>query len=105
VAIEKMNDDTDKLPEDKSTAVQGFEFPRSEREVVRVWAHRWKGRDVFSVHVFYRGKGGVWLPTRKGITMRLELIRKLIESLNGISACPATESPPMRAESTNAAGL
>jgi hypothetical protein len=59
-----------------------YEFARSERERVRIWAHTFMNRPVVSVHIFYREKGtGVWKPTRKGITLGRQYLDQLTDAL------------------------
>jgi hypothetical protein len=59
-----------------------YEFARSDRERVRIWAHTFKNRPVVSVHIFYRERGtGAWKPTRKGITLGRQYLAQLTHAL------------------------
>lgn len=59
-----------------------YEFARSERERVRIWAHTFMNRPVVSVHIFYREKGTrAWKPTRKGITLGRQYLDQLTDAL------------------------
>ncbi|MBK7832774.1 MAG: hypothetical protein IPJ56_10625 [Gemmatimonadetes bacterium] len=63
-------------------ASEVYEFARSERERVRIWAHTFMNRPVVSVHIFYREKGtGAWKPTRKGITLGRQYLAQLTHAL------------------------
>lgn len=59
-----------------------YEFARSGRERVRIWAHTFKNRPVVSVHIFYReARTGAWKPTRKGITLGRQFLPLLADSV------------------------
>lgn len=59
-----------------------YEFARSDRERVRIWAHTFKNRPVVSVHIFYReARTGAWKPTRKGITLGRQFLTQLTDAL------------------------
>lgn len=45
------------------------EWPRSNRETIRVTLQWFQGRWVFSIRAWYRNGAGEWRPGRDGITL------------------------------------
>jgi hypothetical protein len=56
-------------------------FNKNAREKVRVMLTTYQGRDLIDVRSCVEGEGGTLIPTRKGITMSIDLIKTLKESL------------------------
>ena len=55
-------------------------FNKNAREKVRVMLTTYQGRDLIDIRSCVEGESGL-IPTRKGITMSIELILKLQECL------------------------
>jgi len=67
---------------DEKTLV--YEFEKNALERVRAEFTRWSGRDVFNLRVFYDAGDGTpdWKPTKKGLTVRVELIPELKKAMD-----------------------
>lgn len=64
------------------------EFPKNSRETVRVAVGDYKGHALIHVRAWTENtkKPGSLIPTRNGLSLRRELIPRLIEALNKASA-------------------
>jgi hypothetical protein len=51
-------------------------------DLVRVSLTEFKGRQYVEVRTYYMADDGEWKPTRKGITLAPELMRKVSAALN-----------------------
>jgi len=61
------------------------EFSKSSVEVVRTRFTRWQGKEYLDLRVWYISRPGEReKATHKGITLRLELVPKLLESLSKV---------------------
>lgn len=57
-------------------------LPRGDREVLRLSLDRFKGFEYVSVRVWYQPEPGApWLPTRKGVTIKLHELPDVIQAL------------------------
>jgi len=67
---------------DEKTLV--YEFEKNALEWVRAEFTRWNGRDVFNLRVFYDAGDGTpdWRPTKKGLTVRTELVPELKKAMD-----------------------
>jgi hypothetical protein len=61
-----------------------YEFEKNTEERVRAEFSQWNGRDLFSLRVFFNVGSGTpdWRPTRKGLTIRTELIPELKKAMD-----------------------
>ena len=56
-------------------------FPKNSIEEVRISLTSFKGQEYLDVRVFYRADDGEFRPTKKGVTINMELIPDLLEGL------------------------
>ena len=56
-------------------------FEKNSIEEIRVELSEYKGQTYLNVRAWVKGDNGEFLPTRKGITLNIELIPDLIEAL------------------------
>jgi hypothetical protein len=61
-----------------------YEFEKNAAERVRAELTNWNGRDVFNLRVFFDAGNGTpdWRPTKKGLTIRTELIPDLKKAVD-----------------------
>ena len=57
------------------------EWPRSNRETVRVFLDRFQGRAIVHVRVFYVGADGIPRPGRDGLALGIGHLPKLADAL------------------------
>ena len=64
------------------------EFMKNAFEKVRVELCKYKGKDLINVRIYFQAdrEKGEWKPTRKGITMDVELIDELKEAIEKADA-------------------
>jgi hypothetical protein len=53
-------------------------------DVVRVTRQRFKGEEYLDIRLYFKGAEGDFVPTRKGVTVRLALVPELIEGLRSL---------------------
>jgi transcriptional coactivator p15 (PC4) len=73
-----------KSPAPKATAALPItlaQWPRNEREVIRVTLTRYRGRISIDVRVWFRVEGGKLRPGRRGISLRLKEIANIRKEL------------------------
>lgn len=76
---------------DEGTEQVVAEFPKNDREKVRVSVREWKRRRYGSIRVWFKGKApDTWFPGKAGISLSVDLlpqleqaIQKLREAVNG----------------------
>lgn len=59
---------------------QVFEFQKNDYEVVRASVGKYQGKDYLSLRIWFRApedRGGEFHPTKKGLTLSVDLIDKL----------------------------
>ncbi|AEX86495.1 Transcriptional Coactivator p15 (PC4) (plasmid) [Marinitoga piezophila KA3] len=54
------------------------EFDKNTREKVRIFIEEYAGKQLLHIRVFYQDLDGEWKPTKKGISLRLELAEKVL---------------------------
>jgi len=57
------------------------EIERNKTEKIKVETREYKGKDFLSARIFYHADSGEWLPTKKGITIKPDQVKELIELL------------------------
>lgn len=62
------------------------EWPRNQREVLRVTLDTFNGRDVVDLRAWYRDGLGILRPTRSGLTPGVRHVRPLAAALNAALA-------------------
>ena len=58
------------------------EIERSETEKLVIENSQYKGHDLVSLRIYFLSKEGEWLPTKKGVTFRLDQLDEVIDALN-----------------------
>ena len=66
----------------KSTPKLIYEFNKNASEVVRVQLVRYDNRELLDVRVWILKDGGDYIPTRKGIALRLEQVDSLKQAID-----------------------
>lgn len=56
-------------------------FSRGDGEELRVELAEYEGRPFVSLRLWFRGSLGAWHPTRKGVSLRLVELPKVVEAL------------------------
>ena len=60
------------------------EIERSETEKLVIENSQYKGHDLVSLRIYFLSKEGEWLPTKKGVTFRLDQLDEVIDALNKV---------------------
>lgn len=60
------------------------EIQKNSLEKVVVSKSNYKGYELFDIRIYYQDKSGEWRPTKKGVTLKIELIDNFIDALNQI---------------------
>jgi len=58
------------------------EFDKNSAEKVRVTLQEWRCQTYFDLRIFYQDDKGAWLPTKKGITVNVELLGELRSAID-----------------------
>ena len=58
------------------------EFQKNANEKVRVEFCRFNNHDLLNLRVFFQSEDNKWLPTRKGLTIRPDLLDDLKEAVD-----------------------
>jgi hypothetical protein len=61
-----------------------FELERSETEKLVVESSNYKGHDLVSLRIYFLSKEDEWLPTKKGVTFRLDQLDEVLDFLTQI---------------------
>jgi transcriptional coactivator p15 (PC4) len=61
-----------------------FELERSETEKLIIENSEYKGHDLVSLRIYFLSKENEWLPTKKGVTFRLDQLDEVIKALGDI---------------------
>ena len=62
-------------------------FEKNSAEEVRICLTTYKGRDYLDLRVFYRADDGEMRPTKRGLTLNLDLVPELETGLQKLRAC------------------
>lgn len=75
----------------------GFrEFPKNNREIVRIGPGVYEGHDLINVRVYAPNREtGEIVPTRKGISLNVDTIPELVEALIWALGQPCSEDPSL----------
>lgn len=57
------------------------EFQKNALEVIRCSLTRFKGHQLVDIRAFYEDEDGEWRPTKKGISVSVELIDELLKGV------------------------
>jgi len=60
------------------------ELVRSETEKLIIENSEYKGHELISLRIYFLSKEDERLPTKKGVTFKLEQIDEVLDALNGI---------------------
>lgn len=63
-----------------------FEIDRSPTERLIIESTEYKGHDLVTLRIYFLSREEEWLPTKKGVTFKLEQLGEVLESLNKIAA-------------------
>jgi len=55
------------------------EFDKNTREKIRVYINEYAGKQLLHIRVFYQDLDGEWKPTKKGISLRLDLAKEVLK--------------------------
>lgn len=69
-------------------------FRKNSLEEVRATISEFKGTAYASIRVYYESEPGTWYPTRKGLTLPLDLLpelEKAVQALSGAVTKAATK--------------
>jgi len=58
-----------------------YTFEKNSVEQVQISLTEFKGQDFVDIRAFYRSESGDFKPTRKGLTISVELLPNLLEGL------------------------
>ena len=70
-----------KEPKEELKSEMVCEVPRSESEVYRISKGRYNGTGFVDLRIFFKGKDGKFLPSKKGLAMRGDALKAVIEGL------------------------
>jgi hypothetical protein len=71
---------------DNTSVIVVDEFPRNDREVVRVVIDQYRGHHMIQIRNFYLGSSGDWLPGKGGIGMSARHLPRLATAINAALA-------------------
>ena len=60
-------------------------FRKNSLEEVRATISTFKGADYLNIRSYYEAEPGVWYPTRKGLTLPLDLLPELEKAVQALS--------------------
>ena len=60
------------------------EIQKNTLDVIRIQKTKYKGHDLVDVRVYVEDKNGEKIPTRKGITFKVDLLDEVISALEEI---------------------
>lgn len=61
-----------------------FELERNPTEKLIIEQSNFKGRDLVSLRIYFMSTEEEWLPTKKGVTFRLDQLDEVLDALNKI---------------------
>lgn len=59
-------------------------IPKNSREVIRITAEHFKGRDIINFRVWYRDDAGDMRPGKQGLAFRAELLPAFMAALDQV---------------------
>jgi predicted transcriptional regulator len=62
-----------------------YEFNKNANEVVRVQLVKYDNRELLDIRVWVLKDGGDYIPTRKGVAIRLEQVDSLKQAINKVA--------------------
>jgi len=62
-----------------------YSFPKNEEEEVRFSIREYKDRRYLDLRIWFRTKEGEYHPTKKGLTLSLELLPEVVRGLEKIA--------------------
>ena len=71
---------TEKPPKEDREILLGT-FDKNSTERVEIKLTTWKCQDYIDIRVFYTSNGKDYLPSKKGITLNVEVLPKLMQAL------------------------
>lgn len=57
------------------------EFPKNAQETLRIELTEYNGYNLLAMRIWTPGTDGAWVATKKGLTVRRDLIRPIIDAL------------------------
>ena len=57
---------------------------KSGNAIIRVQKTEFKGKEYIDVRKFYQGENEEWLPTKKGISIPIDLVKEVIKAINSL---------------------
>ena len=60
------------------------EFEKNSSEVVRISLSEFKGHSYVDIRIFYEDDEGEWRPTKKGVTVSVDLVDELLEAVKKV---------------------
>ena len=64
-------------------------FRKNATEEVRATISTFKGAEYASIRMYYEAEPGVWRPTKKGLTIALELLDELKKAVQALKKAAA----------------
>ncbi|WP_306753860.1 transcriptional coactivator p15/PC4 family protein [Paracoccus actinidiae] len=59
-------------------------IPKNSREVIRITAEHFKGRDIINFRVWYRDDAGEMRPGKQGLAFRTDLLPAVLKALGQV---------------------
>jgi Transcriptional Coactivator p15 (PC4) len=72
--------------------VESIVIQKSPIEQLRIERREYKGHAFIDVRTYYQNDDGEWCPTRKGVTIALDLLAEFKAAIAGL----AVDEPPAR---------
>ena len=69
-----------------------YEFQKNAGEVVRFSSTNYKGHDLLDIRAYFEDESGTWRPTKKGITVSVELIDDFVDGVRRLKEHLADKS-------------
>jgi hypothetical protein len=69
------------------------EFPKNTRETVRVTPSIYEGHDLINIRVYAKNREGETVPTPKGLSINVDTVPELLESLTWVLGQPCDSDP------------
>lgn len=61
-----------------------IEIKKNALAIIRIQRTKYKGHDLIDIRVYVEDRNGEKIPTKKGITFKVELLDEIIEALKEI---------------------
>lgn len=62
-----------------------IDLPKNSKETLRIARETFKGHELINVRVFYEAEDGSLRPTKKGVSLRVDMLADVIEALQALS--------------------